>query len=278
MQLDLDHLRGWIGREDQNSEMLTQASVDRFEATFDRTSRYGTAALPLLFHFCLSQPMVPTAELGADGHPARGGFLPPVPLPRRMWAGGAIDFHSPLRIGEIVTRRSVVEDVAVKRGRTGTLCFVTVRHAIESDGRLVLTERQDIVYRDAVSPPTPDRKAVEKAPVGESSVQVDVTAAFLFRYSALTFNSHRIHYDAPYSHEEEHYPGLVVHGPLQATMLCQHAADWCGAAPKRFRFRSLAPVFGPGMFTVNASSDGNTMKLWTARNDGSVGMEATAEW
>jgi len=278
MELDLDHLRGWIGHEDQNSEMLTQTSVDRFNATFNRpSSRDEAAHLPLLLHFCLAQPIVPTAELGTDGHPARGGFLPPVPLPRRMWAAGAIDFLAPLRIGEIVTRRSVVEDVTVKHGRTGTLCFVTVRHNIESDGRPVLTERQDIVYRDAAAPGTTAR-SMEKAPVGMRSAQVAATAPFLFRYSALTFNSHRIHYDAPYSSEEEHYPGLVVHGPLQATMLCQYAADWHGAAPKSFRFRSLAPVFGPGTFTVNASSGGNTMTLWTAQDNGPMGMEGTAEW
>lgn len=279
MKLDLDHLRSWIGREDENSEMLTQASVDRFDATFDRTSSPGkAAALPVLLHFCLAQPSVPTVELGTDGHPARGGFLPPVPLPRRMWAGGAIDFHAPLRIGEIVTRHSVIEDLTVKQGRTGTLCFVTVRHDIESNRRPVLTERQDIVYRDAASPPAKNVNVVEKAPLGERSVKVAVSAPFLFRYSALTFNSHRIHYDAPYTYDEEHYPGLVVHGPLQATMLCQYATDLCSAVPRHFRFRSVTPILGPGTFTVNASSENNTLKLWTAQNDGPMGMEAIAEW
>ena len=280
MQLDIDHLKSWIGREDTAEEDLTPALVARFNATLDRTGPTERGAeAPQLVHLCLCQPAVPTAELGPDGHPARGGFLPPVPLPRRMWAGGEMEFHAPLRIGETITRRSVIDDVAIKEGRSGTLCFVTVRHSIESGGRLALTERQDIVYRDAATgTPAPSKPATDGGPVAEHSRPVTATAPLLFRYSALTFNSHRIHYDAPYCEEEEHYPDLVIHGPLQATMLCHYAADLRGSLPRRFRFRSLAPVFGPGTLTLNATDEGAALKLWTAQAGVPVSMEATADW
>lgn len=280
MLTGIDHLRQWIGREEQTEELLTPALVARFNATFDRSSALDEGAeAPMLIHFCLGQPTVRTADLGRDGHPARGGFLPPIPLPRRMWAGGAIDFHAPVRIGEVVTRRSVIEGVTTKQGTGGILCFVSVRHHIASGGRPVLIERQDIVYRGAPAAIVAD---TPKASAGtrESAHCKTVCAQtpFLFRYSALTFNGHRIHYDAPYANGDENYPGLLVQGPLQATMLCQYAADLRGAAPKNFRFRSAAPVFGPGQFTLNAAPDGDALKLWTAATDGQPGMEATAGW
>ncbi|TDK48724.1 FAS1-like dehydratase domain-containing protein [Antarcticimicrobium luteum] len=283
MQIDIDHLRGWIGREESQSELLTGALVQRFNATFDRSSPLEDGAeAPRLIHLCLGQPAAPTAELGPDGHPARGGFLPPVPLPRRMWAGGAFDFHGPIRIGETVSRRSVIGDVRVKEGRSGTLCFVTVTHHVESDGRPALTERQDIVYRAAEAPgkqPTSGPTSEpEPAPQGASSRRIVPSAALLFRYSALTFNGHRIHYDAPYVRDEEGYPGLIVHGPMQATLLAQYAADLRGAAPATFDFRSLSPIFDTGDFTLNAEDEGTEMTLWTASLAGPVAMRAVAKW
>ena len=276
MEIDLDHLRGWIGREEVQSELLTGALVQRFNATFDRTSALEDGAqAPLLIHLCLGQPAMPSAELGPDGHPARGGFLPPVPLPRRMWAGGAFHFHAPVRIGEVVTRRSVIEDVTLKHGSTGTLCFVTVTHHIESAGRKVVTERQDIVYRDAGAPP---RMMPEAADLGAYHRQIAATPTLLFRYSALTFNGHRIHYDAPYVTGTEGYPGLIVHGPMQATLLAQYAADLRGAVPERFTFRSLSPIFDTHDFTLNARDDGDAVLLWTAAIGGPVAMDACAIW
>lgn len=276
MEIDIDHLRGWIGREEVQSELLTGALVQRFNATFDRTSALEDGAqAPLLIHLCLGQPAVPSAELGPDGHPARGGFLPPVPLPRRMWAGGAFHFHAPVRIGEVVTRRSVIEDVTLKHGSTGTLCFVTVTHHIESAGRKVVTERQDIVYRDAGAPP---RMMPEAADLGAYHRQIAATPTLLFRYSALTFNGHRIHYDAPYVTGTEGYPGLIVHGPMQATLLAQYAADLRGAVPERFTFRSLSPIFDTHDFTLNARDDGDAVLLWTAAIGGPVAMDACAIW
>lgn len=274
--IDIDHLRQWISRCEVRSELLTPAIAERFMATFDLQGEAGNGDVaPLLIHLCLAPGVVPTRELGPDGHPARGGFLPPVPLSRRMWAGGAFTFHDDIRIGETVTRRSEILDVTLKEGRTGPLCFVTVKHRIESDGRFVLTERQDIVYRGA------DRPGAAKTappPAGHGAHRFEITpsAALLFRYSALTFNGHRIHYDAPYVRDEEGYPGLIVHGPMQATMLVQLAARIMGRRPDRFEFRSLSPLFDDAPFTLNASEEEGRLRLWTSYADGPVAMIAHA--
>ena len=276
--LDIEHLRQWIGREERKSELVTDAMVDRFNATFDQdgAAKDGDPA-PVMIHLCVAPPAAPTSGLGPDGHPARGGFLPPVPLPRRMWAGGAFTFHDDIRVGERVTRSSTICDVTVKDGRTGTLCFVTVDHRIDSAGRLVIEERQDIVYR-GVDAPGGARTAAEPAAAGAHRVTVDPSAALLFRYSALTFNGHRIHYDALYVTDTEGYPGLIVHGPMQATMLVQFAEKLRGTRPAQFDFRSLSPLFAIADFTLNAEEDADGLRLWTAYVDGPVAMEARATW
>ncbi|WP_422377125.1 FAS1-like dehydratase domain-containing protein [Roseibium sp.] len=281
MDLDIDHLRRWIGQEDSASETLSPALVRQFNATFDRSSGEtpGDAA-PLLIHFCLAQPSVATAELGPDGHAARGGFLPPVPLPRRMWAGGAFAFHGDILIGDELTRRSTVKDVVLKQGRTGPLCFVTVQHDVTANGRPVLTERQDIVFREAASvQETTTKPAVEAAAQGDQFRRIAPSAAYLFRYSAMTFNGHRIHYDKDYVRDVEGYPGLIVHGPLQATLLCQFAADLKGSCPAEFSFRSIGTIFDTADFTVNAAdAEDGSLRLWSAQVGGPVAMEATASW
>ena len=276
--LDIGHLRDWIGREDSASEVLTAEKVRQFRATFDEAPGEpvpGSAA-PRMIHWCLAQPVALTGGLGPDGHPARGGFLPPVPLPRRMWAGGQIDFSDEIGVGDTVTRRSHIERVEVKEGRTGTLCFVTVQHQVSAEGRAVLTERQDIVYRglDAAAP----KGEPEPAPAGESVREVDASAPLLFRYSALTFNGHRIHYDHPYVTKVEGYPGLIVHGPLQATLLLRHAAQMKGADPVRFSFRGLSPLFDTAPVLLHGSPDGAGVKLWTQRPGGPFAMTAEAGW
>ncbi|MCT4368848.1 MaoC family dehydratase N-terminal domain-containing protein [Yangia mangrovi] len=276
-EIDIDPLRRWIGRTETRSEHLTPALVDRFNATFARGGPMDEGAeAPLMIHLCLTQPAVPAEELGPDGHPARGGFLPPVPLPRRMWAGGALTFHRPLRIGSLVTRLSTIRDVVLKQGRTGPLCFVTVEHEISDEGGPAVTERQDIVYRgiDTGAPKT----APETAAPGVHSKEIATDPVLLFRYSALTFNGHRIHYDQPYVTGKEGYPGLIVHGPLQATLLAQYAADLRGAAPTEFRFRSLSPLFDTADVILNARDTPEGLALWTARPGGPVAMEATARW
>nr|WP_321507070.1 MaoC family dehydratase N-terminal domain-containing protein [uncultured Celeribacter sp.] len=279
--IDIAHLRQWVGSAEEATEQLTPALAVRLAATLDRddATAVGEPA-PLLTHHCLCHAIAPTAALGPDGHPARGGFLPPVPLPRRMWAGGAIEFHAPLRVGDTVTRHSTVEDVALKQGRSGALCFVTVTHRYTVDGNTRITERQDIVYRaaPAETAQTGPARTPPPAPKGNSNRCLDASPTLLFRYSALTFNSHRIHYDHPYTTGEEGYPGLVVHGPLQAMLLAQYAADLRGAMPRSFRFRSFAPVFGDAALHLHARTTDNGLKLWSAAPEGPIAMEAHAQW
>lgn len=281
-ELNIDHLRQWIGNEKASAEYVSAGLVERFAATFDlQLDTQDGADSPAFIHWCLGQPAEPSHSLGADGHPERGGFLPPVPLPRRMWAGGEVIFHDSLRIGETMTRLSTISDVTTKTGRSGPLVFVTIKHDVSSDGRHVLSERQNIVFRGAgVSVTTKDGIPVVKpAPEGKHVATVKSAAPLLFRYSALTFNAHRIHYDAPYTRGVEGYPGLVVQGPLQATMLQQFAEKLQGAKPLQFRFRSLSPIFDTADFTLNATEEmDGTLKLWTAQIGGPAAMEAIAQW
>ncbi len=273
--IDIAHLKSWIGREDSATETVTPQLVARFDATLGtRTEPAAGAVAPLLIHLCLALPAAPMEALGADGHPARGGFLPPVPLPRRMWAGGAFNFANDIRVGDEVTRRSRILDVAVKEGRSGTLCFVTVEHTIEADGKQALVERQDIVYRQAE--PGGAKPAGEPALKADHSLLIDPTPTLLFRYSALTFNGHRIHYDAPYARAVEHYPGLVVHGPLQATLLIQFAERIKGRRPSRFSFRSMSALFDGAPVILSASEDMDRLRLWTASPDSPIAMSAEA--
>jgi 3-methylfumaryl-CoA hydratase len=276
-ELDLAHLRSCIGREQVASDVVTSDLVRKFHATFDLTGgcEIGDVA-PRLIHFCLAQPAAPTAALGEDGHPHKGGFLPPIPLPRRMWAGGSVSFHQELRIGEAVRRVSRIADVVPKSGRTGLLCFVTVNHALEVDGRTVLVEDQTLVYRDLESGGA--AKTPAPAAMGRHQRRIEPLPPFLFRYSALTFNSHRIHYDYRYATEIERYPSLVVHGPLQATLLLNYARELHGSPPSTFTFRSLSPLFDDDAFRLHADEDGARLKLWTARDNGAVGMAAEAGW
>lgn len=275
--IDIDHLRDWIGRTETKAELLTPAIVDRFRATFDQVGEAQNGDIaPAMIHLCLAPATAPTSGLGPDGHPSRGGFLPPVPLPRRMWAGGAFTFHGDIRVGETVTRHSTIQDVVVKQGRTGMLCFVTVDHQISSNDRRVLTERQDIVYRGKDA--TGAKATPAPAPHGRHRIQIAPSAALLFRYSALTFNGHRIHYDAPYVRDQEGYPGLIVHGPMQATMLVQFAEKLRGVRPRQFDFRSLSPLFDDADFTLNAVEEQDGLKLWTSYVDGPIAMEAKAVW
>jgi 3-methylfumaryl-CoA hydratase len=277
-KIESAHLRQWIGHEETVSDVITADLVRKFCATFDMqrpASQIGERA-PSLVHFCVAQPSAPTAQLGDDGHPRRGGFLPPVPLPRRMWAGSHVVFHRGLHIGDIVRRVSRIADVTLKQGHTGILCFVTVEHGIEVDGRAVLVESQDIVYRAFDG--GQQKKPAEPAKAGSWQQRVVTPSPFLFRYSALTFNGHRIHYDRRYAVEVEHYPGLVVHGPLQATLLVNYAEELRGGPPSSFRFRSLSPLFDNDTVVLHAEEEGKKLKLWTAREGGPVAMTAEADW
>ena len=278
--IDIAHLRQWIGREERQCDVVTPGLVDRFMATLGASALRLDDHAPLAIHWCLSPPAVGPDALGPDGHPARGGFLPPVPLPRRMWAGGELVFVEPLPLGAEVTRVSRIADVVHKAGRSGELVFVTVEHMIECGGRTAVRERQDIVYRAAAEPGT--QPAVPGSPTDEPrnaefSETIEATTTLLFRYSALTFNGHRIHYDVDYARQAEGYPGLVVHGPLQATLMLHLAARASGArAPRGFAYRGVAPLFHGAPFTVNAAKSGQGLDLWCADAAGQPTMTAKA--
>ncbi len=267
MTLDIEHLKGWIGRSMEAEDVVTPRLVAEYRATFEeRLADTPGGEAPLGLHWCLAPPIAPMSEIGEDGHPAKGGFLPPVPLPRRMWAGGEVETHAPLLVGDVVVKHSVVESVAAKQGRTGPLCFVTVRHRFSTARGLAVSERHDIVYREAdtgIAPPK--ESAPAPARPAERTWEIEASPVLLFRYSALTFNGHRIHYDKPYVTGVEGYRGLVVHGPLQATVCFNMAATLAGRVPRRFSFRNVAPMTAGGLFTASGTrgADGR-IACWTA--------------
>jgi 3-methylfumaryl-CoA hydratase len=270
----------WIGHSESHEDIVTAFPVAALAATLDRTDAAPLAADALrpLRHWLYFLAHARRSELGNDGHPERGGFLPPIALPRRMWAGGRLTFVAPLRIGARVRRVSTIVDVSEKTGRSGRLAFVLVRHELFEDSTLLLTEEHDIVYREAVSRGEPEtsRSAATKTAAVSRDFVADAT--LLFRYSALTFNGHRIHYDRRYVTEEEGYPGLVVHGPLLATLLADFALDTNpGSELATFRFRAVAPIFDGSPFRLNAQAEADaTIALWITNDDGTIAMEASA--
>jgi 3-methylfumaryl-CoA hydratase len=279
-RLDLDHLRQWIGRTAEATDVVTAQLVKGLRATLFQEigePKPGDAA-PFTVHWCLGQPVFPMSELGPDGHPTRGGFLPPVPLPRRMWAGGQLEFLDGLRVRDEPKRSSRITDVTMKSGSTGQLCFVSVEHLVTTERGLAIRERQDIVYRDmGGAPPAPSAKA--PPPVAQHRETHMSDPVLLFRYSALTFNGHRIHYDRDYVTKVEGYPGLIFHGPLQAAFIVELAAKLHGGTPpKKFVYRGLQPLFEGSEFSVNANTTDAGMELWTANAEGQPTMKGTATW
>ncbi len=277
------NLKDWIGRSEEVSDIATATPYAALSATFDRPAErppVGTP-LPALWHWLYFLPLHRQSEIGADGHAKRGGFLPPVPLPRRMWAGSQFEFHKPLAIGDAMTRTSTIHDVTEKTGRTGPLVFVKVRHEVRRSGEadIALTEFHDIVYREAPRPEDvapPPTAAPASATWEKRWIPDDV---LLFRYSALTFNGHRIHYDRKYVTEVEGYPGLVVHGPMIATLLLdllRHQMP--DAEVVRYAFRAVRPVFDINHFFVcgEPQADGKTIRLWAKDHEGWLTMDATA--
>lgn len=284
-EADVAHLKEWVGRTETLHDQVVAAPLKGLAATLDRDDpppQPGDAAAPL-GHWMFFLPQAPHSQLGPDGHPHRGGFLPPVPLPRRMWAGGRLDWKpgNPLRVGDAVRRVSRIESVEHKRGRSGEMVFVRVRHEVHNARGLALAEEHDIVYRAAAEPgaPPPVPQAAEADAPWRRQIVPD--PVLLFRYSALTFNGHRIHYDRNYVTETEGYPGLVVHGPLIATLLVdlvrRHAAP--GAFITRFEFRAVRPTFDLNPFFVNGRSapDGQRVELWAHDHEGWLTMQGHVE-
>jgi 3-methylfumaryl-CoA hydratase len=270
----------WVGRTETHADVVTPTPVAALAATLDRDDPRPAAGdpLPPLWHWLYFLPLHRQSEIGPDGHAKRGGFLPPVPLPRRMWAGGRLTFRAPLRVGERVARTSTIADVTAKEGRSGPLAFVLLRHEIVGPHGQAIVEEHDIVYRE--TPAAGERPAAPpRAPADATWTRtIRPDAVLLFRYSALTFNGHRIHYDRRYVTEIEGYPGLIVHGPLIATLLLDLVRRHLpAAAVARFSFRAVSPLFDIAEFTVNGRRrDDGTLALWAAGADGALAMEATA--
>jgi 3-methylfumaryl-CoA hydratase len=281
MALDIEHLKQWIGRTESISDTVTPTPIRALAATLDRDDPAPQDAdpIPPCWHWLYFLPVHRQSELGPDGHPKRGGFLPPVPLPRRMWAGSRLEFLRPLRVGSAIRRDSRIADVSGKQGRSGALVFVTVHHEISDEQGVAIVEEHDIVYRDDPKPgdpaPTPQLAPADR----DWSRNVEPTDVLLFRYSALTFNGHRIHYDRRYATEVERYPGLVVHGPLIATLLLDLLRrNLPGATVSRFSFRAMKPTFDVAPFQVcgRLDPDGHSAHLWAQHVDGVIAMDATA--
>ena len=281
MPLDVKALREWVGKTETAEETIARFPVAALSATLDREDplpRDGDP-LPALWHWLFFLSLYRHSEAGPDGHQARGYFLPPVPLPRRMWAGSRFEFAQPLRVGDTVRRVSTLADVTHKTGRSGELVFVRVRHCLATAAGNAITEDQNIVYREAARP---GDTAAQPVPAPEHAAwrrTIRPDPLLLFRYSALTFNGHRIHYDRPYCNDVEGYPGLVVHGPLLATLLLDLLRrERPDAVLARFEFRAIRPVFDIAEFSVcGAPQPGpREVRLWIRDADGALAMDGAA--
>jgi 3-methylfumaryl-CoA hydratase len=277
--IDIDHLRTWIGNSRVDEDVIGARHARLMAATVDfpHPQQIGDGQpLPPLWHWIYFLEGLTPGELGRDGHPARGGFLPPVPLANRMWAGGRLSFIRPVPIGATVHKESSILDVAHKTGRAGNLVFVTVLHELKSRaGDLLVREEHDIVYKDSMRPP-PRPETSPRIADGAPGKRFVPTSTTLFRYSALTFNGHRIHYDQDYCREVEGYENLVIHGPLIATMLAGLAGEAGGRSLREFSYRALKPALLGDALTLSASLDGSRASLAARRDDGVLCMEAEA--
>ena len=280
--VDIGALRQWLGRTERRSDSVHAAPLAALAATLDRDETLPApgAELPPLWHWLFFTPLARQSQIGADGHAQRGGFLPPVPLPRRMWAGGRLEFLQPLRVGDEITRDSRIVKVDAKSGRSGELVFVTVLHEISNARGIALTEEHDIVYRDMPAAGAPQPKP-QPAPRNQNFARAIVPdPVLLFRYSALTFNGHRIHYDRPYVTQVEGYPGLIVHGPLIATLLADLLRrEQPQARMRRFVFTAMRPLFDTQAFTLcgRVEADPHHVALWARDHEGMLAMQAQAE-
>ena len=280
--MDIAELQKWVGKTETVSGEITPVPMAALSATLDMDAPLPKRGdpLPPLWHWLYFLPIYRQSDLGLEGHSIKGGFLPPVGLPRRMWAGGRFEFQRPLRVGETFTRTSRVGSVQHKEGRTGSLVFVVARHEIGNAEGTAVMEEQDIVYRDnpKARDTAPESPQAPRGAKWERVIRPD--DVLLFRYSALTFNAHRIHYDWRYATQREGYPGLVVHGPLIAMLLLDLLRrNMRDAIVTRFSFRAVSPLFDTGPFWVcgKPESDGRTISLWARNESGGLATSAIAE-
>ncbi len=273
--MDKINVDAWVGREAREHCQITEIQAQKIHATIGegRAPRAGEP-LPPTWHWCAFTPSADNAALGRDGHVRGSSFLPPVYLPRRMWAGGNLTFHRALHVGEQMERTSRIRSLVEKEGKTGPMVFLTLDHLIYGETGLAIEETQDIVYLDIPETFTPPAKQSVPAKTAET---VETPETLLFRYSAITFNAHRIHYDLRYTQEVERYPGLVVHGPLQASLLMRAAIRQKGRAPLFFSFRGVHPMFAGDPCEIASQEDSEGLALWSGQN-GHQCMQARAMW
>ena len=291
MNTTTPELEQWVGRSQSLTEVIHPVQVRQLAAALNDARRLhapAAAPLPAGWHWAYFNPLELQSRLGDDGHPRRGDFLPPVTLPRRMWAGSRLSWTRTFTVGSTVTRDTQIASVERKSGRSGEMAFVTLAHRYRDDQGVLLDEEHDIVYREA---PSAEEKATlaelgARARAGEHVFErtglhqqrVVADSVLMFRYSAATFNGHRIHYDADYCREVEAYPGLVVHGPLIATLLLGYAENTLmpGRTIRTFTFRAKRPTFAIGAFHLHAAPvvDGCAMEVWSTNNVGEVGLDA----
>ena len=283
MSPDHESWRAWVGRREESRDTIDPLRARAMQAALDDPAPPLDPgdALPPLWHWLYFWTVAPEAELGPDGHPARGGFLPPIDLPRRMWAGSRVAFPRPLPIGAQATRRSEIAEVSLKQGRGGALAFVTVRHQVSTDEGVCIEEEQDIVYRAAAAPGVGPHPGQPAPATSAWRREMPPDPVLLLRYSALTFNGHHIHYDRKFTTEVEGYPGLVVHGPLLATLMADLARrERPGARVARFEFRAQRPIFDTAPFVVGGApeADGAGAEVWVADPDGCYASRGRIEW
>jgi 3-methylfumaryl-CoA hydratase len=273
-EIDLDMLEEWIGKTETVEDVITLAPARSISALLDHENQPKVGdELPLLWTWLYFLPTPRQSLMGADGHPRKGGFLPPVPLPRRMRAGGRFTYESPLRIGDSACQKQTVKDIKIKEGRTGTLVFVNIQHEIFVGDRRSMVEEMNLVYRDYPVPGTPPPPAIEPPGGPEWILEIIPDPVMLFRYSALTQNTHRIHYDREYAMDEESYQGLVVQAPLTATLLMDFLwRSLPGVRVKHVKFRATRPLFDGKPIRLEGKRDGKEVLLWAVDSEGALAM------
>jgi len=280
-KVDIDHLRKWIGKIDNVTDYVTPIVEQRYRATLNMDIGNPKDGDPVTsgLHWMLGWNLVKNDELGVDSHPALGEFLPPVPLPRRMWAGSEIKVLKPIRVGDKVIKQSTVADIQVKEGRTGLLCFVTAEYNFLVNDEVTINEKHNIVYRDISKSGGGSGYSKDIPEQADLSEKIFMHPTILFRYSAIGFVGHRIHYDHPYTVNEENYPGLIVHGPLQATYLLRAAEKLMGKQVKSFTHKVMAPVFANSEYMVGVDKmDDGSVSCWGATKEFGVTMRAEAKF
>lgn len=277
--IDIDALQAWVGKQQSQQDVASLSAVAGLSATldyFEPCAQIGDE-LPAPWHWLYFLPTAPASAIDHDGHPRRGGFLPPVPLPRRMWASSSLEFKAPIHVGNSIRKLSTIDDVSLKNGSSGQLVFVSVLHETFSNDTLAISEQQQLVYRAAATADDPIPAAKPAPAEAQWQRVINPDPVMLFRYSALTFNSHRIHYDRDYAMNQEHYAGLVVQGPLTATLLLDLLRrEMPKAVIKSFSFRGVSPLLDTDTIHLQGRCDGQQVQLWALNGNGGLAMTAKA--